>query len=73
MQLYFQDSQFADGREEEMHFVMRVISETPKEESTKEESTTSIKKPSFFEKAWRIVLKAVTIIIGIFKWPFTLL
>lgn len=64
---------FEDGREEEMHFVMRVISETPKEESTKEESTISTKKPSFFEKAWRIVLKAVTIIIGIFKWPFTLL
>ena len=63
---------FEDGSEKEMHFVMRVIDEVAKVE---EETTNDIeiKKPSFFEKTWKIFLKAITIIIGIFKWPFTLL
>ena len=66
---------FEDGREEEMHFVMRVISDVQKsdEESDIEGGSVEIKKTSFFEKAWRIVLKAFIIILGIFKWPFTLL
>ena len=66
---------FEDGREEEMHFVMRVITEVSEGGESEEENTNNIeiKKPSFFEKAWRIVLKAITIIFGIFKWPFTLL